>query len=242
MIQQLKDRKVVIIGGTSGMGLATAVLATAVLATQAGASVVVTGRTPTHFEDARAKLGPDAKMFELDVSRPDAVAAAFNRIGSLDYLAIPGGRPSVGTFAELSIAEARTGFDNRFWGQWYAVQEAVPRLSSDGSIVLFAGAASQRPNVGEVALAAVNAAVEGFGRGLAVELAPIRVNVFSPGNVATGLWDGIPESLREREAKASLLKRMATPEEAASAIMFLLTNEYLTGTTLHLDGGRMLAT
>jgi NAD(P)-dependent dehydrogenase (short-subunit alcohol dehydrogenase family) len=236
VIEQLKDRKVVIIGGTSGMGLATAGLAA-----RAGASVVVTGRTPTHFDDARAKLGPDAEIFELDVSRPDDVAAAFTRIGRLDYLALPGGRPSVGTFAELSVAEARAGFDNRFWGQWNAVHEAVPRLSSDGSIVLVAGAASQRPGVGEVALAAVNAAVEGFGRGLAVELAPIRVNIFSPGNVATGIWDGIPDSLREREEQASLLARMATPQEAGSAIMFLLTNEYLTGTTLHLDGGRMLA-
>ena len=213
-------------------------LATAVLAAQGGCS---RADVNTHFENARGKLGPDAEIFELDVSSPDEVAVAFNRIGRLDYLAIPGGRPSVGTFAELLIAEARTGFDNRFWGQWLAVQEVLPRLSADGSIVLFVGEASQRPRVGEVALAAVNAAVEGFGGGLAVELAPIRVNVFSPGNVATRLWDGIPESLQEREAQNLLLERMATPEEAGSAIKFLLTNEFLIGTILHLDGGRMPA-
>jgi NAD(P)-dependent dehydrogenase (short-subunit alcohol dehydrogenase family) len=233
--RKLADRKVVIIGGTAGMGLAAAELAV-----EAGAHVVVTGRTPKHLKDARSRLGPAASIFELDVSQPAAVAAAFRTIGSLDHLAVPGGRPPMGTFAEISDAEARSGFENRFWGQWQAVRESLPVISGEGSIVLVAGAASQRPAVGEVGLAAVNAAVEGLGRGLAVELAPIRVNVFSPGNVATGLWDSIPDEVREQEERGSLLGRMASPQEAGSAILFLLTNEFLTGTVLHLDGGRML--
>ncbi|NQU36032.1 MAG: SDR family NAD(P)-dependent oxidoreductase, partial [Actinobacteria bacterium] len=145
MVKQLTDRKVVVIGGTSGMGLATAQLAV-----EAGASVVVTGRSSTHFDGARARLGPDAEIFELDVSSPDAVAAAFSRIGTLDYLAIPGGRPPVGSLSELSLADARAGFENRFWGQWYAVREAAPRLPPDGSIVLVAGAGSQQPGIGGV--------------------------------------------------------------------------------------------
>jgi NAD(P)-dependent dehydrogenase (short-subunit alcohol dehydrogenase family) len=231
----LTDRKVVIIGGVAGMGLAAAELAV-----EAGAHVVVTGKSAKHLQDARSRLGPDASIFEMDVSQPAAVAAAFRRIGSLDHLALPGGRPPMGTFSQMSVAEARAGFDTRFWGQWMAVREALPAISGEGSIVLVAGAASQRPGVGEVGLAAVNAAVEGLGRGLAVELAPIRVNVFSPGNVATGLWEEIPDEVRQQEERGSLLGRMATPEEAGSAILFLLTNEFLTGTVLHLDGGRML--
>ncbi len=235
MDKTLTGRKVVIIGGVAGMGLGAAELAV-----EAGAQVFVTGQTPRHLQDARARLGPDAIIFELDVSQPAAVAAAFRKIGSLDHLALPGGRPPMGTFAQMSVADARAGFDTRFWGQWLSVREALPGMSDEGSIVLVAGAASQRPGIGEVGLAAVNAAVEGLGRGLAVELAPLRVNVFSPGNVATGLWEEIPDDVREQEERGSLLGRMATPREAGSAILFLLTNEFLTGTVLHLDGGRML--
>ena len=234
---ELSGRKVVIIGGTTGMGLAAADQAA-----RCGAEVVVTGRTPTHLQQAQDRLGDNCEVLQLDVSRPDAVAGVFRDIGALDHLAIPGGRPPVGTFTEMPVATARSGFDERFWGQWHVVREALPGLSTDGSIVLVAGAASQRPGVGEVGLAAVNAAVEGLGRGLAVELAPLRVNVFSPGNVATGLWDSIPETVRAQEERKSLLGRMATPEEAGAAILFLLTNEFLTGSVLHLDGGRMLVT
>ncbi|WP_267888837.1 SDR family oxidoreductase [Streptomyces sp. NRRL F-5755] len=125
-----------------------------------------------------------------------------------------------------------------------AVRHAAPRLSQDGSVVLMSGAASVRPAGPAPAYVACNAAIEGLGRGLAVELAPIRVNVVSPGMIDGNLWSGRPADIREQAAthyrEAALLNRLGTEPEVAETVLFLFTNGYMTGSTLYPDGGYAL--
>ena len=149
-------KRLVIIGGSSGMGLATAIAATA-----AGAQVVIAGRSPEKLETARRQVGGDTEALPLDVRDEAAVRAFFDRLGEFDHLTTPGSEAAGGPFLTRDTAAVRADFDSKFWGQYLAAKYGAPRIRPGGSIVLFSGIYSQRPSAGVSGVAAINSAIEG---------------------------------------------------------------------------------
>lgn len=200
----LEDRTVVIIGGGSGIGLEVARRAAL-----DGAKVHLGGRTPGKLADAASAIG--ATWQAVDSTDQDSLAAFFGALDRVDHLFTPGASYVVGPLRELSDADAASPFETKFWGQYHAVKHAAPRLAPDGSIVLMSGAASVRPSGAAPAYVACNAAIEGLGRGLAVELAPVRVNVVAPGTIDGNLWAGRPHGGAGGELRAVLARHAAAP-------------------------------
>lgn len=221
--------KAVVIGGSSGIGLATARRAVA-----AGWEVVIASRDPS-----RADV--DAQKAQLDVTDDRAVREFFSDLGSFDHLVSSTVARASGPARELDLSAARLAFETKLWGPFAAVQAADVRRS----IVLLSGVAASTPMPGGAATAAVNGAVEALVRTLAVELAPVRVNAVSPGIVDTPTWSALPQERRaamfERLAGSLPAGRVGAPEDVADAIWHLLANEFVTGTVLHVDGGHRLA-
>ncbi|MGH3281421.1 MAG: SDR family oxidoreductase [Trebonia sp.] len=237
----LSEQRVVIVGGSSGMGLATAQAAA-----RDGAVVTVVSSNHERVNAAVAELPQGCDGAVLDVPDEDAVAALFERVGELDHLVFSAGdaltpRP----LTELSLAEARAVLDVRFWGAVAVIRSAAPRISKSGSIALTTGTVGQRPVPGAALAAAGAGAAEGLVRGLAAELAPVRVNAVRAGAIRTPLWDGVPEPQREavfaRLVQRTLLGTIGEPEDIALAHLYLLQNRYVTGTVLTVDGGLLLA-
>ena len=235
----LKGRKIVIIGGSSGIGLATAQAAAA-----EGATVVIASRSRERLERAGAQIPGEPQIFTVDVRDSGSIQHLFDAVGEFDHLTTPGNEGALGPFLELDVETARRGFDSKFWGQYQAARYGAPNIREGGSIVLVAGAYSQHPEPGAAAQASINSAIEGLGRALAVELSPIRVNVVSPGLVDTPRFDFLPEKQRtemfESAARTLPAKRIAQPDDVAQTIVYLMCNPHATGNTLFIDGGLTL--
>jgi NAD(P)-dependent dehydrogenase (short-subunit alcohol dehydrogenase family) len=170
------------------------------------------------------------------------VRTFFESAGEIDHLILPGNEVHIAPFRKLSISDAQASMASKFWGQYAAIKAA--RLSPTGSVVLFSGVASRKPGAGAPALTAINAAVEGLGRALAVELAPVRVNVIAPGVVDTELWAGLADDAREAMLKSFTqrqpIARPGRPEEIASVVLTMMAASYMTGAVVDVDGGTLL--
>jgi NAD(P)-dependent dehydrogenase (short-subunit alcohol dehydrogenase family) len=221
--------RAVFVGGSSGIGLASARLAVA-----AGWDVVVASREPE-----RADI--EAERVVLDIADDAAVRETFRALGPVDHLVFSPVARAGGLAKELDLEAARHAFEIKLWGPFTAVQATDVR----GSIVFVSGVAATTPMRGGSATAAVNGAIEALVRTLAVELAPVRVNAVSPGIVATPTWDGMAAADREamfgRLTDALPAGRVGLAEDLADAVWLLLTNGFITGTVLHVDGGHRLA-
>lgn len=237
--QDLQGKTLVVVGGTSGIGFRTAQLAA-----QHGAQVVIGGRDPQRLADALEKLPAGAQGYVVDSSDRAALAGFFARIDTIDFLFTPGASYTVGSFADSTPEVAESPFTHKFWGQYWAVHAALPKLAPKAGVVLMSGAASARPIKGGAAYAAANSAIEGLARGLATELAPIRVNAVAPGTTNSELWQRRDAALRESAfagyRAATLLGEIGEVDDIAEAVLFLLTNGYVTGSTLFPDGGYAL--
>ncbi|MEV6642616.1 SDR family oxidoreductase [Amycolatopsis sp. NPDC051371] len=233
----LAGKHVVIIGGGSGIGLEVARRASL-----EGAKVHLGGRTPEKLSTAAKEVSGTWEV--VDSTDQDSLATFFGAVDRIDHLFTPGASYTVGPLRELSDEDAASPFVTKFWGQYHAVKHAVPRLAPDASIVLMSGAASVRPPGAAPAYVACNAAVEGLGRGLAVELAPVRVNVVAPGTIDGNLWAGRPAAVRESSfaqySRDTLLHRVGRESEVADAVLYLFGSTYTTGSTLYPDGGYAL--
>jgi NAD(P)-dependent dehydrogenase (short-subunit alcohol dehydrogenase family) len=236
---RLKDKKVLIIGGSSGMGLAIAEAAD-----REGARVIIASRSEARLKAACEKIGAEVRRHPVDFTDAAAVKSFFSAVGPVDHLAIPGSAVKTGPFKELALADAKSSMDSKFFGPYLAVKEAG--INRGGSVVLFSGILSRRPDKGSPILAAVNSAVEALGKALAVELAPIRVNVISPGMTRdTGAYLGMPQEAREEMfanvARSLPVKRVGRPSDIASVAVELMTNSFITGAVLDVDGGGLLS-
>jgi NAD(P)-dependent dehydrogenase (short-subunit alcohol dehydrogenase family) len=236
----LHGKSVVVLGGTSGIGLATARAAAA-----RGALVTVTSRSRERGERAVAAIGAGAKGEVADLANEGETRALFERTGAFDHLVYTAGDELLlSPVAALDIAAAKRAFEVRVFGALAAVKHAAPRIQKNGSIVLTHGIAGARPQAGWSVGASICGAMEAMTRALAVELAPLRVNAVSPGFVRTPLWSPIPEAEREamfREAGSKLLtKRVGEPEQIAEAYLYLMENDFTSGQTLIVDGGGVL--
>ncbi len=237
----LAEQRVVVIGGSSGMGLATARAAAL-----EGAAVTVASSSRTRVDAALAELPEGCEGAVLDVRDEAEVSALFERSGDVDHVVFTAGdaftpRP----LADLGMNDARAIFDVRFWGAVTVAKYAASRIRPAGSIALTTGTVGQRPVPGAALAAAGAGAAEGLVRGLAAELAPIRVNAVRAGAIRTPLWDAVPESQRDalftRLAQRTLTATVGEPEEIAMAHLHLMQNRYVTGTIVTVDGGLMLA-
>lgn len=196
------------------------------------------------MDKALALLGDSATGYLVDNTNKESIADFFKNISKFDYLFSPGASYSMGPITEISDEVAESPFKSKFWGQYWAVKHSVGKISEEGAIVLMSGAASVCPLSGTAAYSACNGAIESLGKALATELAPVRVNVVSPGTINSALWQRRPAELREAAFKhycsETLLERVGTVDEVASTVLFLLENTYMTGSTLYPDGGYVL--
>ncbi|WEK61090.1 MAG: SDR family oxidoreductase [Candidatus Microbacterium colombiense] len=235
----LAGRTIVLIGGGSGIGLEVARRAIAL-----GGSVVLGGRTAARLEAAAESLGERATWATVDTGDDASVSAFFEPIAAVDALFTTAADYVVGSMRDLDPAQAASPFASKFWGQYRVVHAALDRLTADASIVLMSGAASVRPPAAAPAYVAANAAIEGLARGLAVELAPVRVNAVSPGTIDGNLWahrdDAVREAAFAQFSADTALHRPGTEAEVAGAVIHLFTNGYTTGSTLYVDGGYSL--
>ena len=180
----------------------------------------------------------------MDATVPEQIAAFFAGRDPVDHLvlalsAAAGGGP----FASLDFAELRRGFDGKFWPQVRILQAALPTLRPDGSVVFVTAVSARAARPGTVGLAAINGALEAMIPPLAVELAPLRVNAISPGIVDSGTWGGMGDAkdgFLADTAKRNPAGRVGSPAEVSAAALLVLTNPYVTGTTIHVDGGGRL--
>ncbi|KQU71483.1 MULTISPECIES: SDR family oxidoreductase [unclassified Rhizobacter] len=239
-LTNLQNQRVVLLGGTSGIGLATAQTALA-----AGASVVVVSSRSQRVTEVLAMLGERAEGHVVDLSDQSAVRGLFERLGPFDHLVYSAGESlQIGRLAETDFDAVRKAFDLRLFGAMAAVKHAAPHLRPGGSVVLTGGVASQRPQKGWTVGASICGAMEAFTRALAVELAPIRVNLVSPGFVRTPLWANIPEAQREAmyaDVGATLpVGRVGEAQDIAETYLYLMSNRYSTGQVVVVDGGGVL--
>lgn len=235
----LKDQNVLIFGGGSGIGHETALLATA-----AGAKVTIVGRDHERTKRAAEEYGFSGWRV-ADVTNPEAIRQALSTIDIVDHLIMLSGTFALGKILEADVSLLRQAYEERVWSIIHVLRTLGNRLVSDASVTLVSGALTHRPDGnGTAIISSACAAVEVLGRGLALELAPRRVNILSPGPINTSLlYKSVGDA---RDAWAEIIEanhplhRFGTAGEAASAAIFLMTNQYMNGAVLNIDGGSRL--
>jgi NAD(P)-dependent dehydrogenase (short-subunit alcohol dehydrogenase family) len=238
---RLEGKHLVVVGGSSGIGLETARLGLA-----DGALVTIAGRSEDRLRRAVDGLhagGPAAgraRSFVADVTDELSIRALFETEPRVDHVFLPAGelRPGYGDVLGADLRGLRSLLDTRLLGVVNVVRQVRPKMAS-GSITLMSGLYSTRPGRGGALAAAAVAAVEGMTRALALDLAPIRVNAVAPGLIDTPLWDafGAQRAAILAHGTALPVGRIGRPEEVAQAVLFLMSNAFVTGTVLSIDGG-----
>lgn len=228
-----------ILGGSSGIGLAIAQSAA-----REGAAVVIVSSQQAKVDAALSQV-PGAQGHAVDTSDAAAVQTLFSRIGAFDHLAYTAGEAlALGNLADTNPAAAQRFFKVRYWGAFFAAKYGAPGIRPGGSIVFTSGTAGRRPRSGWALGASICMAMEGLTRALAVELAPIRVNLVVPGLVKTPLWAALAEADREamlQSAANSLpVGRVGEPHEIAEAYLYFMRQNYSTGQSVVVDGGGVL--
>ncbi|HEX8817911.1 MAG TPA: SDR family oxidoreductase [Terriglobales bacterium] len=236
----LQNQRVVILGGSSGIGLAVAGQVTS-----QGAEVVIASSNAERVQKAVESLGERAQGHTLDLTDEGAVEALFARLGPFDHLVFTAGDSLfLESLSGTDLKQARRAFEVRYWAALAAVKYASKTIRNGGSIVLTTGIAGQRPRKGWVIAASVCGTIEALTRALALELAPIRVNAVSPGVVRTELWQNMSAPERERlfesVGKSLPVGRVGEPHDIAQAYVFLMREGFSTGQTLVVDGGTVL--
>jgi NAD(P)-dependent dehydrogenase (short-subunit alcohol dehydrogenase family) len=235
----MSERTALVVGGTSGIGLATARRLHA-----RGATVHIVGRGRQRLDDL-ATTDPELIGHRADGGNRDEITAVIETVGRIDWLIVTlSGREGPGALAELDLSVLRRAFDAKFWGHLTTVQAALPHLASTGSITLLGAISARAGMPGTAGIAALNGAVEALVKPLAVELAPIRVNAVSPGLVDTPWWNGLPDDVRQayfaQAAQVLPTRRVATADDVADVVVLAATNANTTGAILETDGGARL--
>lgn len=229
--------KAVVLGGSSGMGLASVRLLA-----EAGHAVVATGRDAAKLAGALAPLPGQVRGEAFDATDRAELDAFFGRLGPFDHLVIAlSGGEGGGAFRELDLGALRRGFAAKFWPHVEAAQAALPALRPGGSITFISSISARIANPGTAGLAAINAAIEAMVPVLARELAPLRVNAVAPGVVDTPWWNALggetKQAVFRQQAAILPVGRVGRPEEVAQAVAFLVGNDFTTGTVIECDGG-----
>jgi len=238
MPMSLQNQRVLILGGSSGIGLAAAKAAL-----EAGADVTISSRSEAKLAAARQSLGGNVATAVLDTRDNAAVERFFAGNPAWNHVVVSAAQTPSGPVRGLGLSEARMAMESKFWGAYNVARAA--RIAEAGSLTLVSGFLSVRPSAGAVLQGAINAGLEALARGLALELAPVRVNAVSPGMTATPLWDGLDPSRRaamyEKAANHLPAGRVGQGEDMANAILFLMSTPFATGSTVRVDGGGAIA-
>jgi len=234
------NKRVVIVGGSSGIGLAVAEEA----ASQ-GAEVVIVSSKAERVQEAIRSIGGDARGQAVDVADEKAGESFFTNLGAFDHLVFTAGDSlQLHELAGTDLKQARRAFELRYWSALATVKYGSPQIRNGGSIVLTTGVAGRRPRSGWVIAASVCGTIEALTRALAIELAPIRVNAVSPGVVRTNLWQNMSsaerEQLFESVGKRLPVGRVGEAHDIAQAYLFLMQEGFGTGQTIVVDGGTVL--
>ena len=231
----LAGKKIVCVGGSSGIGLATAEMAKAL-----GAEVIIASRSADKVKAAAAKLG--AKGIAADVTNDQSVAELFRSIGPIDHVVVSAAQLRTGPFKTVSMEDVRATFEGKLWGAWRCARAAD--IKPGGSLSLVSGFLSIRPRPNSAIVSVSNGALESLTRALALELAPIRVNCVSPGIIDTPIRAAMPEAARmemlAKIAAALPVKRVGLAEDVAQQIVGFMENGFMTGSIVYLDGGALM--
>ena len=235
----LKEKSVVIIGGSSGIGLEVAKICDS-----QGAKVTIASRNRKKLDAAAEFLSKNCRSEEVDVLKIDSVEKLFKSISKIDHLCYTPAPGEYGEFTKFPIESAKKHFDGRFWGCYSSAFYALDNLAKQGSITFVSGGLSRKPLPGKSIITAAQWAMEGLGKALAVELAPIRVNTVVPGLIDTPLWDFMEDTEKknffENEQKGILTGKVGQVDEVADVVVGVMRNNYITGASYVVDGGSSL--
>lgn len=233
----LNNQRVLVVGGSSGIGLAVAGQAAA-----AGAKVTIASRSAGKLTDAVKELSGHADSVSLDTRDEAGINTFFASRSPWDHVVVSAAQTPGGPIRKLSLEDAKSAMESKFWGAYRIARAA--RFTERGTLTFISGFLSERPSATSVLQGAVNAALEGLGRGLALELSPVRVNTVSPGIINTPLWSKMDAESREamfKHVAASLpAKTIGQPSDIANAVLFALTTPFATGSTIRVDGGGVI--
>ena len=231
----LASKKVVVVGGSSGIGLSTAEMAK-----RAGAEVVIASRSAEKLNAAAGKLS--VKAIATDVTSDESVTNLFKQCGPVDHVVVTAAQLRTGPFKTVSMDDVRATMEGKFWGAWRVARAA--EIRAGGSLTLVSGFLSIRPRPNSAIVGASNGALESLTRALALELAPVRVNCVSPGVIDTPIRAAMPEATRkdmlDKAAAALPVRRVGLGEDIAQQILAFMTNGFATGSIAYLDGGGLI--
>lgn len=230
----LTGKKIVVVGGSSGIGLATAELAQ-----KQGAQVTIASHNAERLKAAADKIG--AAAIPADVSSDDSVAALFRACGPVDHVVVTAAQLRSGPFKTVSMDDVRATFEGKFWGAWRCARAA--EIRPGGSLTLVSGFLSVRPRPASAIVSAANGALESLTRALALELAPVRVNCVSPGIIDTPIRAAMPDAARKemlaKTAAGLPVGRVGLAEDIALQIHAFIGNSFATGSIVYIDGGAL---
>ncbi|QAU47769.1 SDR family oxidoreductase [Bradyrhizobium guangzhouense] len=231
----LAGKKVVVVGGSSGIGLATAELAKS-----EGADVVIASRSAAKLDPVAERLKVTAIL--ADVTSDQSVGELFKRTGPVDHVVLTAAQLRTGPFKSVAMEDVRATMEGKFWGAWRVAREAGIRPG--GSLTLVTGFLSVRPRPNSAIISAANGALESLARALALELAPVRVNAVSPGVIDTPIRAAMPEAARKemlaKTAAALPVGRIGMAEDIAQQIVSFMNNGFATGAIVYIDGGALV--
>ncbi|WP_109126409.1 SDR family oxidoreductase [Dyella sp. C11] len=232
------QQSVLVVGGSSGIGEATARAFA-----DAGAKVTIASRNAERLDAAARNIGGNVRTAVLDTTNEAAVDTYFASAETFDHVVISAAKTPGGPIRALALHDARAAMESKFWGAYRVAR--VAKIRDGGSLTFVSGFLSVRPSASSVLQGAINAALEALARGLALEFAPVRVNTVSPGLIETPLWSGMKEEARENMFRAAAerlpARRMGAPEDVANAILYLAGTPFATGSTVLIDGGGAIA-
>jgi NAD(P)-dependent dehydrogenase (short-subunit alcohol dehydrogenase family) len=231
----LAGKKVVVVGGSSGIGFSTAELAM-----REGADVIIASRNAERLDAAATKLGVTA--IPADVTSDKSVEDLFRRCGPVDHVVVTAAQLKTGPFKTVAMEDVRATMEGKFWGAWRVARSA--EIRPGGSLTLVSGYLSIRPRPNSAIISVANGALESLARALALELAPVRVNAVSPGIVDTPIRAAMPEAARRdmlaKTAAALPVGRVGVGEDIAQQILAFMTIGFMTGSIVYLDGGGLV--
>ncbi len=239
----IKGQKVLVVGGSSGIGFGIAKVAA-----QKGAQVTIASRSQGNLDKAAAEMGGGVKTAMIDVTNEEGVKAFFDASDGFDHIASTPHSPeslqsgAMAPVAQMPTEAARQFMETKFWGQFFVAKYGEPKLSPKGSITVTGGIASKRYVPAHGSIAATNAALGAFAWCFANEIGPKRINVVAPGLVKTPAYDFLPEEDRNAffhrfENEILPVKHVAIPEEVAQTYIYLMECDYHTADVICVDGG-----